>query len=101
MEEIQVEIGQEQSINIGEFVFNFKFNPFDREWMFDIVDPLTQETILYNIVLRPDTYPLDGIDTKYDLPRICMIDKYPDQTTELNPINDFGNRLGLFEITEG
>ena len=100
MEEIQIEIGQEQSVNIGDYVFDFKFNPFDREWMFDVKNE-AGDILLYNIVMRPDTYPLDGIDTKYNLPRICMIDKYPDQSTELNPINDFGDRLGLFEITEG
>ena len=100
MEEIQIEIGQEQSVNIGDYIFDFKFNPFDREWIFDVKNE-AGDIILYNIVMKPDTYPLDGIDTKYDLPRICMIDKYPDQAAELNPINDFGDRLGLFEITEG
>ena len=100
MEEIQIEIGQEQSVNIGDYVFDFKFNPFDKEWIFDVKDE-AGDIILYNIVIKPNTYPLDGIDTKYGLPRICLIDKYPDQATELNPINDFGDRLGLFEITEG
>lgn len=99
MEEIQVEVGQEQSVSIRDYVFNFKFNPFDREWMFDIQN-LTGEYIYYNIVLRPNTYPLNGIDTKYDLPRICLIDKTPNSVEELNPLLDFGDRLGLFEITE-
>ena len=99
MNEISLEIGQEQSVAIGTYIFNFKFNPFDHEWMFDMVDA-EGNTILNNIVIRPDTYPLDGIDTKWDWPRICMIDKEPDSTVELNPLLDFGSRLGVFEITE-
>jgi hypothetical protein len=99
MEEIKVEIGQEQSINVGDYVFIFKFNPFDREWVFDLQNQ-AGEYIYYNIVMRPNTYPLNGIDTKYDLPRLCMIDKEPDSKEPLNPLLDFGDRLGLFEITE-
>lgn len=100
MEELSLQIGQEQSIVVKEYTFNFKFNPFDREWLFDMID-IDGNTVLNNIVIRPDTYPLQGIDTKWDWPRICMIDKDPESTVELNPLLDFGNRLGVFELTEG
>lgn len=99
MNEISLQTGQEQTIAIGTYTFNFKFNPFDREWLFDMSDA-DGNIVLTNIVIRPNTYPLQGIDTKWDWPRICMVDKEPDSTTELNPLLDFGSRLGIFEITE-
>lgn len=99
MNEISLQAGQEQSIAIGVYTFNFKFNPFDREWLFDMLDS-NNTIILSNIVIKPNTYPLQGIDTKWDWPRICMIDKYPDTQGELNPLLDFGTRLGIFEMTE-
>lgn len=100
MNEISLQIGEEQTVSIGDYSFDFKFNPFDREWFFDMTDN-SGVIVLNNIVLRPNTYPLQGIDTKWDWPRICMIDKYPDSKNELNPLLDFGDRLGVFEITEG
>lgn len=99
MNEISLRFGEEQSIVIGAYTFNFKFNPFDREWLFDMSDA-EGNVVLNNIAIKPDTYPLQGIDTKWDWPRICMIDKYPDSTAELNPLLDFGDRLGIFEFTE-
>lgn len=99
MNEITLEPGQEQTIAIGSYTFDFRFNPFDREWLFNMLD--SEGTIvLHNIVIRPNTYPLQGIDTKWDWPRICMIDKQPESSVELNPLLDFGSRLGVFEITE-
>lgn len=100
MNEISLQIGQEQSVAIGLYTFNFKFNPFDKEWLFDMLDS-NGNILLNNIVIRPDTYPLQGIDTKWDWPRVCMIDKEPGATTPLNPLLDFGDRLGIFEIIEG
>ena len=99
MNEISLQTGEEQSVVIGNYSFDFKFNPFDREWMFDMLD-LEGNKVLSNIVIRPDTYPLEGIDTKWDWPKVCMIDKYPDSTEALNPLLDFGYRLGIFEIVE-
>ncbi|MBO5705076.1 MAG: hypothetical protein J6R99_03610 [Alphaproteobacteria bacterium] len=99
MNEISLRPGEEQSIAIGVYSLNFKFNPFDREWLFDMTDA-DNNIILNNIVIKPNTYPLQNIDTKWDWPRICMIDKYPESQAELNPLLDFGTRLGIFEITE-
>ena len=99
MNEISLKIGEEQSVLVGTYTFDFKFNPFDREWLFDMLDN-EGNTVLHNIAIKPDTYPLQGIDTKWDWPRICMIDKAPDSTVELNPLLDFGDRLGIFELTE-
>lgn len=99
MNEISLQTGQEQSVAIGIYNFDFKFNPFDREWLFDMSDS-EGNIILTNIVIRPNTYPLQGIDTKWDWPRICMVDKEPNSNIELNPLLDFGSRLGIFEITE-
>ena len=99
MNEISLKIGEEQSVTIATYNFDFKFNPFDREWIFDMSDA-QGNIVLHNIVIRPNTYPLEGIDTKWDWPRICMIDKEPESTVELNPLLDFGNRLGIFELTE-
>lgn len=100
MNEISLQTGQEQTVSIGTYSFNFKFNPFDREWLFDMSDT-EGNIVLSNIVIRPNTYPLQGIDTKWDWPRICMVDKEPESQVELNPLLDFGSRLGIFEITEG
>ena len=99
MNEISLQNGQEQKVTIGAYNFSFKFNPFDREWLFDMTDA-DGNVVLSNIVIRPDTYPMQGIDTKWDWPRICMIDKEPESTVELNPLLDFGSRLGIFELTE-
>ena len=99
MNEISLQNGIEQSVTIGLYNFNFKFNPFDREWLFDMTDA-DNNVILNNIVIKPNTYPMQGIDTKWDWPRICMIDKFPESTAELNPLLDFGGRLGIFELTE-
>lgn len=99
MNEIVLQVGQEQDIIIGAYVFSFKFNPFDREWLFDMIDSEGNK-VLNNIVIRPNTYPLQNIDTKWDWPRICMIDKEPDSASKLNPLLDFGDRLGIFELTE-
>jgi hypothetical protein len=99
MNEISLQVGQEQTVAIGVYTFNFKFNPFDREWIFDMLDA-DGNTVLNNIVIKTNTYPLQGIDTKWDWPRICMIDKHPELDTPINPLLDFGDRLGIFEITE-
>lgn len=99
MNEISLQQGQEQTITLGAYNFSFKFNPFDREWLFDMTD-MNGNAVLNNIVIRPDTYPLQGIDTKWDWPRICMIDKEPESKATLNPLLDFGGRLGIFELTE-
>lgn len=99
MNEISLRVGEEQSVVIGNYSFAFKFNPFDREWLFDMLDS-DGNIVLNNIVIKPNTYPLQDIDTKWDWPRICMIDKEPEQETELNPLLDFGNRLGIFEMIE-
>ena len=99
MNEISLQNGTEQTIAIGLYNFNFKFNPFDREWLFDMTDS-NGSLILTNIVIRPNTYPLQGIDTKWDWPRICMIDNEPNSDAPLNPLLDFGGRLGIFELTE-
>lgn len=99
MNEISLAVGEEQQISIGSFFFNFHFNPFDREWLFDMSDT-EGNVLLSNIAIRPNTYPMQGIATKWDWPRICMIDKQPDSTAELNPLLDFGDRLGIFELTE-
>lgn len=99
MNEISLQVGEEQSVVIGNYTFDFKFNPFDREWLFDMIDA-EGTIVLNNIVIKPDTYPLQGIDTKWDWPRVCMIDKNPDSSAELNPLLDFGDRLGIFELTE-
>lgn len=99
MNEISLQVGEEQSVVIGSYTFDFKFNPFDREWLFDMLD--SDDTIvLSNIIIKPNSYPLNGIDTKWDWPRICMIDKNPESTAELNPLLDFGDRLGIFEMVE-
>lgn len=99
MNEISLQVGQEQTIAVGSYTFDFKFNPFDRQWLFDMYDE-TGNIVLTNIIILPNTYPLQNIDTKWDWPRICMIDKEPDSQVELNPLLDFGSRLGIFEITE-
>lgn len=99
MNEISLNVGEEQSVIIGNYTFNFKFNPFDREWLFDMLD-LEDNIVLSNIVIKPDTYPLQNIDTKWDWPRVCMIDKYPENKEPLNPLLDFGDRLGIFEMVE-
>lgn len=99
MNEISLNVGEEQSVIIGNYTFNFKFNPFDREWLFDMLD-LEGNLVLSNIVIKPNTYPLQNIDTKWDWPRVCMIDKYPESTEPLNPLLDFGDRLGIFEMVE-
>ena len=99
MNELSLQIGTEQTISVGLYTFDFKFNPFDREWLFDMSDS-DGNVLLNNIVIKPNTYPLHGIDTKWAWPRICMIDKYPKSQTELNPLLDFGARLGIFELTE-
>ena len=100
MNEVVLQVGQEQSVVIGNYTFDFKFNPFDHEWLFDMID-INGDTVLHNIVIRPDSYPLQGIDTKWDWPRVCMIDKEPNSSVPLNPLLDFGDRLGIFELTEG
>lgn len=99
MNEISLQGGQEQKVTIGNYNFNFKFNPFDREWLFDMTD-MEGNLVLSNIVIKPNSYPLNGIDTKWDWPRVCMIDKYPESKEELNPLLDFGDRLGIFEMVE-
>ena len=99
MNEISLRVGEEQSVIIGNYTFSFKFNPFDREWLFDMLD-LDNTVVLSNIVIKPNTYPLQNIDTKWDWPRICMIDKDPESTVTLNPLLDFGDRLGIFEMIE-
>lgn len=99
MNEISLQTGIEQSVTIGLYNFDFKFNPFDREWLFDMTDS-EGNNILNNITIRPNTYPLQGIDTKWDWPRICMVDKYPESKAEINPLLDFGSRLGIFELVE-
>lgn len=99
MNEISLQNSIEQSVTIGLYNFNFKFNPFDREWLFDMTDA-ENNIVLSNIVIKPNTYPLQNIDTKWDWPRVCMIDKYPESQVEINPLLDFGSRLGIFEITE-
>lgn len=99
MNEISLHVGEEQTIAVGVYTFDFKFNPFDREWLFDMSDA-ESNIVLHNIVIRPNTYPLQGIDTKWDWPRICMIDKEPESQVALNPLLDFGGRLGIFELTE-
>ena len=99
MNELSLQIGQEQSIAVGSYTFDFKFNPFDRQWLFDMLDS-DSNVVLSNIVIVPNSYPLENIDTKWDWPRICMIDKQPELKTEINPLLDFGDRLGIFEITE-
>jgi len=99
MNEIQLKPGEEQIIDINGWSVNFHFNPFDREWLFDLTDP-DGTTQIINCVIRPNTYPLQFIDSKWDWPRICMIDKFPDSRARLNPLLDFGVRLGIFEITE-
>lgn len=99
MNEISLQIGEEQTITLGLYNFIFKFNPFDREWLFDMTDA-DDNVILSNIVIKPNTYPMQGIDTKWDWPRICMIDKEPESAAELNPLLDFGGRLGIFELVE-
>lgn len=99
MNEISLQNSVEQSVTIGLYNFNFKFNPFDREWLFDMSDA-ANNVVLSNIVIKPNTYPLQGIDTKWGWPRVCMIDKYPESDVELNPLLDFGSRLGIFEIIE-
>ena len=100
MNEISLQPGIEQTVTIGSYNFAFKFNPFDREWLFDMTDSVGNP-VLNNIVIKPNTYPLQNIDTKWDWPRICMIDNDPDSDVVLNPLLDFGGRLGIFEITEG
>lgn len=99
MNEIALQVGEEQIIAIGDYSFSFKFNPFDREWLFDMTDD-GGNIVLNNIVILPNTYPMKDIDIKWDWPRICMIDKYPETKTEINPLLDFGGRLGIFEIIE-
>ena len=99
MNEISLNVGEEQSVIIGNYSFNFKFNPFDREWLFDMLD-LEDNVVLSNIVIKPNAYPLQNIDTKWDWPRVCMIDKYPESQEPLNPLLDFGDRLGIFEMVE-
>lgn len=98
MNEIVLTPGEEQTVVIGGFSFRFKFNPFDREWLFDMVDN-NGATVLNNVVIRPDSYPMKSIDVKWDWPKVCLIDKEPDSTAVLNPLLDFGGRLGLYEIT--
>lgn len=99
MNEVTLQNGTEQTVTIGGYNFSFKFNPFDREWLFDMTDA-DNNVILSNIVIRPDTYPMKGVDTKWNWPRICMIDKEADSEVPLNPLKDFGSRLGIYEITE-
>lgn len=99
MQELSLTVGEEQSLSLGNYIIKFHFNPFEREWLFDMSN-IDGTVCVVNCVIRPNTYPLNGIDTKWEWPRICMLDKEPDSKEELNPINDFGGRLGIFEITE-
>lgn len=100
MEQIQVAIGQEQTVNVGEFNLKFFFDPFNQEWHYDLMD-LQGNVLLYNVVLRVDTYPLKNIADRFDYPKICLIDNNPDSEEALVPYSDFGDRLGLYEIVEG
>lgn len=100
MEEIQLTPGIEQTVVIGNYTVEFKFNPFARQWMFTMTD-VAGNIACENITILPDTWPLKGIDSKRNWPRICMIDKEPESVNELNPLLDFGDRLGIFEITQG
>lgn len=99
MEEIQLKVGEEQSINIGDYLFYFHFDPFNREWQFDMSD-LTGNNIYTNMVIRINTCPFYDISNKYGYPNIVLIDKEPDSKEEINPLLDFGDRIGLFEIME-
>lgn len=98
MEQIQVAIGQEQTINIRDFNLKFTFDPFNQEWHYDLMD-LEGNIILCNIVLKVNTFPLKDIADRWEYPKICLIDNEPDSKEELIPYSDFGDRLGLYEIT--
>lgn len=100
MDELQLTPGEEQIIAVGQYSIEFKFNPFARQWVFTIRDA-EDNIVVGDIAILPDTWPLKGIDSKYNWPRICMIDKYPDSVEPINPYLDFGDRLGIFEITQG
>lgn len=100
MEEIQLNPGEEQSVAVGDYTVAFSFNPFAKQWVFTMT-AADGTVVVQNIAILPGTWPLKGIDQKYDWPRICMIDKNPDSPFPINPLLDFGNRLGIFEITQG
>lgn len=99
MNEVGLTPGIEQSIMIGTYEVAFTFNPFARQWVFSMTDE-NGNVVVRDITILPDTWPLKGIDSKYNWPSICMIDKYPDSVAPINPFLDFGDRLGIFEITE-
>lgn len=99
MDEIQLTPAIEQTVTIGDYSVAFVFNPFARQWVFTMTDA-EGVVVVQDIAILPDTWPLKGIDSKYNWPRICMIDKYPDSVEPINPFLDFGDRLGIFEITE-
>ena len=100
MEQIQVAIGQEQTINVGDYNLKFTFDPFNQEWHYDLMN-LDGEVLLYNVVLKVNGYPLKGIADRFNYPKICLIDNEPNSKEELVPYTDFGDRLGLYEIVEG
>lgn len=97
MYELGLKTGEEQSINVSGYNIRFHFNPFQREWLFDMTDSNGVVQVV-NCVLRPNTWSLRNIDSKYDLPQIAMIDKTPESTAELNPLLHFGDRLGVFQM---
>lgn len=99
MNEIELTVGEEQTIVINNYTIAFHFNPFDREWLFDLTGP-DGTVVATNIVMRPNTWPLRSIDSRMGWPRIAMIDKEPNSQTTLNPYTDFGDRLGVFELVE-
>lgn len=99
MEEILLTVGEEQTISIGDYNIKFTFDPFNHEWHYDL-SLINGEVLLTNVMLRINTYPLKDIADRYDYPKICLIDKNPDSEEEINPMLDFGDRLGVFEIVE-
>lgn len=97
MNEIELRVGEEQTIVINDFTIAFHFNPFDREWLMDLTSP-DGELVAANIAMRPNTWPLKSMDSRMGWPRLTVIDKEPDSEVPLNPFTDFGDRLGVFEM---
>lgn len=98
MEEILISVGEEQKITVGNYTVSLTFDPFNKEWHYDMLDN-QNNYLLKNVVLKVNCSPLNNIADRLDYPVLCLIDKEPKSKVQLNPYTDFGDRLGLFEIT--
>ena len=70
MEQIQVAIGQEQTINVGDYNLKFTFDPFNQEWHYDLMnldDSIERKSYEHDIEIYEAIKAgrLEWIDNKY------------------------------------